>query len=188
MARDWLVPSACQTSFCESATGEVVLEGGLLGCQGWAGSGSLSHGWRWFLGCSTSSYFSVGLMPCKTAPALLHCGWQLRKLQKQRLHLFCPSLKLGHMGSSSTAPLPSTQHPPPSPRFLLSWSLRPHLPPPACPALLGKTQGAPGQRDYRGIRAVAGSHLVLIGWKSLLKVEKCFLPAQHPLVSADLKP
>lgn len=119
-------------------------------------------------------------------PLLLHCGWQLRKIQKQPLRLFCPLLNHGHVVSSSTASLPSTQHP--SPRFFLSSSLQLNLSLPACPALLGKTQGAPGQRDYWGIRAVAGSHLIPIGWKSLLKVEKCFLPAQHPLVSADLKP
>lgn len=59
---------------------------------------------------------------------------------------------------------------------------------PSKPALLcwGRGEEPPSRLwDYRGD---SGSHLLPIGWKSLLKVEKCFLPAQHLPVFADLKP
>lgn len=101
---------------------------------------------------------------------------------KQPHPLFCSSLKHGSLLCS-----------PPAPSLLLSpsqysssSSFAPSQPAQFCWESSEEPHGRPW--DYCGIRAAAHSLLLPIGWKSLLKVEKCILRAQHLPVFVNLKP
>lgn len=201
MARDWLVRGTHRTpSWVAAAKGFRFGGGWLVSCQGRAASHPSSHGQQ---SISSVPFLAVHLIfalllgsypaePPQRCSILLAGGWGSGGgLGKQPLPPPCPFTEAWACAPIFLCPPPSWLGPSPAPpnlALLPPASAPPNLTLPACPALLGERLGAPGQRDYWGIRAAAGSHLLPIGWKSLLKVEKCFLPAQHPPVSADLKP
>lgn len=97
----------------------------------------------------------------------------LGKTEKQPHPQFCPLVKHGLLLLPSPAPSLPAQP--------ITSTASSHIVP-SKPALLqGERRGAP--QAAVGLPGDSGSHLLPIGWKSLLKVEKCFLPAQHLLRS-----